>query len=572
MSLQKTDITAKGLKIFIALTFFLSFIPFDLYGQVDVVSGGGTVSDVDTGGVKQTLPRAGNVSVNFKDVNIKTVLHYLSELSGVDIVPSPGVDAMVTMRLRDKPWKVALDIVTRNYGYVYSQDDEAGIIRVIPTEVLQSEEPITSVIPLNYMVHGQDETGQNITQLLIAIDTIIMSESGEQATYLPSTNAIVVTAVPSRVSSVKGMISKVDKKTPQILLEAKIIEVTLDKNDQFGIDWNTIITAAGAARPTTFPFSSSGVLKWLPGTQREFYPEITRGQADTNFPQTFMSDDDGIDVTAAAVANSIFSYGTLDFSSFQATLRLIDERDDTNILSSPRITTLNNQAAVIKVVHNVFLQKSQSTSDTGTLVTVEFEEEPREIGVILEVTPHVNDKREITVDLKPQVSSNLAFTELEVSNHQNTVAMTYDSREADTQVMVMDGETIFIGGLITETTIEEDHRIPIIGDLLGWIPILGRAVKYKQDNVDKTEVVFFITVHIIDSGSHSIDVSRTTKEYNKHYPKEEKTKKTRSAQKQKIQASAKKGKIKEENVVVPIATTSAAQKKKYKPIIDFRKK
>ncbi|MFH1837467.1 MAG: hypothetical protein ABH862_05090 [Candidatus Omnitrophota bacterium] len=546
-------------------------IGFIIAGMVLLPTGASAQTEVTSAGksITQTLPSPGNVSVNFKDVDIKTVLHYLSEISGVDIIPSPGVEGLVTMRLRDKPWKVALDIVTRNYGYVYSQDEEEGIIRVIPKDVLQSEEPVTVVIPLNYMTQEgqQKESDRNIKQLLEAIDSVLISIAGERSTFLPSANAIVVTALPSRINSIKNMVARVDKKTPQVMLEAKVIEITLDRNDQFGVDWNAIITASGARRPVTFPFNNEGGLPWLPGAQDKFYPTVNRGQNQADFPlETFTEGAGGIDVTAAAVASSIFSFGTLDFSQFQAVLTMLDERDDTEILSSPRITTLNNQPAVIKVVSNIFLQKSQSTADGGAFVTVEFEDDPRQVGVILEVTPHVNDNDEVTVDLHPQVSSNLAFTELSVNNTQNTVAMQYQSREAETQVMVRNNETIFIGGLITETLTKQDHKFPILGDLLGWIPYAGSLFKYEVDNKEKTEVVFFVTVHIVKDWTETMKFPGVQQQYDKHYG---------DAKAKKKEALIKKGKIKktdkeEEIYVSPVQTEG--EKKGRRPVLDFRKK
>jgi type II secretory pathway component GspD/PulD (secretin) len=96
--------------------------------------------------------------------------------------------------------------------------------------------------------------------------------------------------------------------------------------------------------------------------------------------------------------------------------------------------------------------------------------------------------------------------------------MTFNSREADTQVMVKDGETIFIGGLIYETKSKREHKVPILGDLLGWIPVVGSAVNYEEDMVDKTEVVFFVTVNLINSGIDSIKKSETQNVFRRHYP------------------------------------------------------
>ncbi len=375
----------------------------------------------------QMLPDTGNITVNFKDVAITTVLNYLSEVSGIDIVPSPEVAGTVTMRLRDKPWEVALDVVTRNRGYVYSRDDEKGIIRVMPKSKLEEEEPVTEIIFLNYISPGKGPheriskltnpsnattvfDQRNANGVMTAIKNML--SPSEKVVYVADSNAFIITAIPARIQAIKKMIAAVDIKIPQIVLEAKVIEVTLDKNDQFGIDWNMVIEAAGSRRPTTFPFTNTGLFPLLPGGgQRKFFPVNSGGNFnDTAFPQ--------IDVTslfnpaAAATAGATFAYGTLDFSQFTAVLRLIDQMDNTNIISSPKVTTLNNQLATIKVTNNIFLQKSMESTDTARTITVEFEQEPRETGVILNVIPHVNEKDEIMVNLKPEVSTVPHFQEL----------------------------------------------------------------------------------------------------------------------------------------------------------------
>ncbi|MCK4851944.1 MAG: type II secretion system protein GspD, partial [Candidatus Omnitrophica bacterium] len=351
---------------------------------------------------------------------------------------------------------------------------------------------------------------QGIDQVMSAVRTILDPGRGEKATFVSSANAIVITAIPATVTSIKEMLSKVDRRPPQILLEAKIIEIILDDDEQLGIDWNLIISAAGARRPVTFPFTNTGLLSFLPGEQAGFFPSYTADQSIARFPSVYDAAQ-GMDVRAASVANSIFSYGTLDCSQLAATLRMIDDTRDTNILSTPRITTLNNQRATIKVVQKVMLQKTQEAIQTANVITVEFEKDAdaREIGVKLTVIPHVNETGDIVVNLIPEVSSDLAFEEREVSGAQNTVAMTYNTREANTRVRVQDGETIFIGGLIRDQVVKRVDKFPLLGDLLGDIPYLGKAFKYEAENVDKTEIVFFVTVHLVKDGMDSIDKSNT---------------------------------------------------------------
>ncbi|MGB3242213.1 MAG: hypothetical protein WBB66_05100, partial [Candidatus Omnitrophota bacterium] len=421
------------------------------------------------------------------------------------------------------------------------------------------------VIPLNYVIQDTEGTEQSVSQLIEAIKSVIVEKSGEKATFLPSANAIVVTAIPARIGTIKDMVAKIDKKTPQIMLEAKVIEVTLDRNDQFGVDWNTVISVSGAKRPTTFPFMNNGLLRGIDvELQRRFFPTSNLEGVDDIWSFPHYTEGVGtsglVSPITAPTAGATFLYGTLDFSQFEAVLRLIDERDDTNILSSPRITTLNNQTATIKVVQNVYLQKESKASDTANTVTVEFETTPREVGVILEVTPHVNEKGEISVNLKPEVSSNLTFSELEVSGADNTVAMTYNTRRAETQIMVRDAQTIFIGGLITETVTKQEHKFPILGDLFGGIPGVGGLFKYEQDNVDKTEVVFFVTVHLVKDPSDSIIDSNSIDQYNKYYP-----------QAPIVKAGAVK--VTEHTIAMPSTAGPVEEVKKARmPFLDFRKK
>jgi type II secretory pathway component GspD/PulD (secretin) len=495
-------------------------------------------------GLKAQMPQAGNVTVNFKEVDILTVLNYLSEVSGVDIIPSPGVDAKVTMRLRDKPWEQALDIVTRNYGYVFSR--EGDVIRVIPKSQVGMEEPITEVIVLNNLIReielSKGATGssssasvadvtvkqkeQSIQQLMSAISSILDSKRGEKATYVSGVNSIVVTAIPTKINEIKKMVAKIDRRTPQVVLDTKVVEIVLGDTEKFGVDWNAVIKAAGARRPITFPFTNSGDLNFLPSQQRDYMPQSTDitgallpGQ--NGFPYVNLSNMiNGTTMTSVTNAANMFSYGTLDFSTFTATLSLLENRADTEILSAPRITTLDNQKATIKVIKKIMLQKTQETTQTAGIVTVEFESEAdaREVGVKLIVVPHVNEKGEVSVNLMPEVSTDPVFTQTDVGVAGTaTVALQYSSREANTIVRAKDGETIFLGGLIRKNTAKKNNKLPILGDLFGGVPWLGSAFKYDEDVTERTEIAFFVTVHLVKDGMDSIRKTDSMNRYNDYF-------------------------------------------------------
>lgn len=570
----------------------------------------GTASSTDEG-LKAEMPRPGNVTVNFKDVDILTVLNYISEVSGIDIIPSPGVDAKVTMRLRDKPWETALDIVTRNYGYVYSR--EGDVIRVIPKGQVNTEETITEVISLNNLIReieltkqvkagaaGGGASGSEVTvqakqesiqQLMSAINSILDSKRGEKATFVAGVNSIIVTAVPSKISEIKKMVNKIDRRTAQIILDTKVIEIRLNDDERFGVNWNAIVSAAGARKAITFPFTNSGALSFLPSQQRYYYPQSTDitgallpGQ--NGFP--YVGLDNTIDATAQTLATNsanLFSFGTLDFSTFTATLSLLENRGDTEILSSPRITTLDNQKATIKVVDKVMLQKTQETTMTAAVVTVEFESEAdaREAGVKLTVIPHVNEKNEISINLLPEVSTNQGFTAIPISPTVSTVALTFNSREANTIVRCTDGETIFMGGLIRKNTVKTNNKLPILGDLFGGVPWLGSAFKYEADNTTRTEIVFFVTVHLVKDGMDSINASQSNDRYTEYItnakpmvplPKGMRKDNCPAQQSAPKTPVVQTGEIIDVQKEVPIANvqTQPAEKPKKKAFLDFSKK
>ena len=586
--IKRTGRTGKALSVAVSLALILSSVSYAQVSQP--ATGADTAPGVIATDLKAALPNPGNVTVNFKEVDIKTVLHYLSEVSGVDIIPSPGVEGKVTMRLRDKPWEVALDIVTRNYGYVYSK--EGDIIRVIPKGQLNAEEPVTEVITLNNLIReielkkelSTDDViveakEESIDQLMLAVNAIVDSRRGESATFIESVNSIIVTAIPARVSAVKAMIAKIDTKTPQIVMDVKVIEIGLTKDERFGIDWNTVITISGAERPTTFPFKSTGLLPLVNGPFQEgYFPTWgVQGTPDnTRFPYL----DPAVltpGVGTAPTAGAIFSYGSLDFSTFTATLQLLKQRGDTEVLSSPRITTLDNQKATIKVVDKLMLQKTQETTATQAVgvVTVEFEKEDdaRETGVKLTVIPHVNDDNEISVNLLPEVSTNSGFTALPIVGNITTYALTFNSREANTIIRVKDGETAFLGGLIRKTITKTDNKFPILGDLLGGIPGVGGLFRYEADVVTRSELVFFVTVYLVKDGKDTIPVTRTEDYFDRYVvngaaddlaPSEIKTKAPK----------IKKGKvtIKKGQKEVKMVPKKTAAKKEYKPFLDFRKK
>ncbi|MFA6079187.1 MAG: secretin N-terminal domain-containing protein [Candidatus Omnitrophota bacterium] len=445
----------------------------------------------------------GNVTVNFKGADIKTVLAYISEVSGVDIVPAPDVKGVVDLKLTNKPWKTALDIIVRNYGFAYER--EGDIIRVVTVDKLKQEELVSQPFSLNY---------SKSKDVVESVKNIV-SDRGK-VMYDERTNTVIVTDIPTNIYKIGQVIARLDKMTDQVLIEARVIETVLSNDERLGIDWNVKIAVAGAKRPITAPFDyfnraqeeNSWLNRYLPLVQSgqkqvigytaagdpifqdpASYPTGKAGQGDGSkgFPYVDYKTD---------LFKDTFTFGTLDFSQFSAVLEMLKQRADTEIVSNPRIATLNNNEAMINVGQTLNLPKYERNSTTGKMEITGYE--GKNLGVLLKVTPHVNDNGEIVIDLAPEITDLLRYDTLDAAS--GIVAPVFSARFAKTQVMVKDGDTIFIGGLIKENDVKVTKKLPILGDIFGDVPYVGLLFSKKETTKQKTELIFFVTVNLMHHG------------------------------------------------------------------------
>ena len=454
----------------------------------------------------------GNVTVNFIGADIKTVLSYISEVAGIDIVAAPDVKGAIDLKLNNKPWKVALDIIVRNYGFAYER--EGDIIRVVTIDKLKQEEVTTQTFSINY---GKAK------DVVSAVEDIV----GERGSvmYDERTNTVVATDIPTNVYKIGQIIQRLDKETSQVLIDARVLETVLGNDEKLGIDWNVKIAASGAKRPITFPFNYAGkngswLSNYLPLVQNNVDQSITTsaGASASNTTSPYPGGADGYqgfpfaDYTQSLFKNT-FTFGTLDFSQFSAVLDMIKSRADTTVVSNPRIATLNNNPANIIVGQTINLPKYERNSNTGKMEITGYE--AKDLGIKLKVTPHVNENEEIVIEIAPEISDFVRYDTLDASN--GIVAPIFSSRQANTKVMIKNGDTIFIGGMITENIIDSKTKLPFIGDLLGDVPGLGLLFTKKTKTKQKVELIFFITVRLMKPGEKLKDTPNPEKTYKPAY-------------------------------------------------------
>ncbi len=407
--------------------------------------------------------QTGNISVEFKDADIHDVFRVLALKGNVSIVADPEVKGLVTVQITDVPWEKVLDVICRTYGYAYER--ETNIIRVTTLEKQGLENLVTEVFGLNYA--NAKDVSEDIAEM--------KSERGK-IRYNERANLIIVTDIPTNIYKVGKIIKRLDSMTPQVCIEAKIIETALTNDERLGMKWNMSYTSSMSKRPTTFPWH-----RGKPGANREM-------EYDKFMPFGDKGDEfHYVDRPAFPLATADdFSFGVLDGSQFSLLMEAIAARGKTTILSNPRITTMDNVPAKIHVGTDWPIAKYSYNEETDRFVITGWEY--KSYGILLEVTPTINKDGYITLKVHPEISDMQ-----DVVDFQGATVPILSTQTTDATVMVKDGETIVMGGLLKDKVVTTRTKVPILGD----IPILGLLFSHKINTIEKKDLLIFITPHII---------------------------------------------------------------------------
>ncbi|MFH1577962.1 MAG: secretin N-terminal domain-containing protein [Candidatus Omnitrophota bacterium] len=407
--------------------------------------------------------------LEFRDVDIKDILRQLAKQYNLNIVFSESVSGLATVQLAEVTVQQALDSIITVNGFAYTKKD--NVYKITTPEEAEREGKMTKLFRLK---------NADATELKQTLKNSLSSDGTIEADV--RSNSIIVTDMPRVVNRIQSMLSDLDSTTPQILIEAKLIETSLTNTEKLGIDWSTTITATGAARKTTLPFQPGGDEGW---TKNVFPPAAT---TDANFSSTRP-------YSFPYTAKADFTFGTLDFTALQLTFDFLRSRSDTKLIANPRIVTLNNQKATINVGKAIPIATYERNENTGRWEITGWEEEKEMVGVNLTVTPQVSPDNRIRLKLKPEVSSIFDWITDEDANKQRPITTT---RVAETEVQIKDGQTVVIGGLIKDKTLIITKKVPILGD----IPLLGllfrrKEVSSAEDPNEQTDLLIFVTATII---------------------------------------------------------------------------
>lgn len=456
------------------------------------------------------LTSAQNVTLDFKDADIRNVLKIISYKSGINIVTTPEVIGNVTIRLIDVPWEKALDVILKTYGYGYEK--QANIITVAPidkltaqkkqeVELAQVQPTLTEVFNLKY-IDAMDAKKALEAQLSPRGKITVLEMTGQAGWEFGAaemskrervaqekvgrSKVLIITDIPPVLDKIREVIDKIDIKPVQVLIETRIMEVNRDRLKDIGFDWGTGSSGAESTTITTTPSGKSraGEATSLMGGHM-LTDQIT---------PTVFGPKEGSSLTTANTGLRML-FKRLTGAQFEVLLHALEEDVHTNTLSAPRIMTLNNQEASILIGTKYPILKTDTTGAGSTAVTNVTLDYYQDIGIQLNVVPQVGSDNFINMVVHPAVST---FT----TSATTVTTATYpiiDIREAETRILMKDGETAVIGGLLKDVKNKETIGIPF----LSKIPLLG--IFFSRETIDTTKVdlLIFITARIVKEGEFS---------------------------------------------------------------------
>ncbi len=423
------------------------------------------------------------VDFNVKDIEIKNLLTAIAEISKKNIIVADDVKGTVTIKLRNVPWDQALAIILKSKGL--AMEEIGNIIRVAPAQTLRDERKADAEAYKNQVA---------IQPLKVRLIPVNYAKAGDIASQLKDTltdrgtvnvdvrtNTLVVKDVQEALLRAVGIVHNLDTQTPEVLIEARIVEAATSFSRSAGIQWggNVSLTPA-TGNPTGLIFPN---LIQAAGAADDPGAPIT-GLTGVTVPNFAVNMPAAIGLNNGAGVG--FAFGSAGGAA-NLNLRLSAAENSGTIktISSPRVVTVDNtQASIGQGVSIPYAQTSAAGVST-TFVEARLE---------LSVTPHVT--QEGSIQMKINASNNQPNPQLTGSNGQPSISR----REAKTEVLVKDGDTTVIGGIYTRQNSEAWNEVPV----LSKIPILGWLFKKKTVFDNRTELLIFITPRIVNRSQSAV--------------------------------------------------------------------
>lgn len=382
------------------------------------------------------------ITLSFYKADIHDFFRAISEVAKVNFLVHDQVHGTITIEVQNIPWDQLLDTVLQ-FNKLTSIK-KGIIIEIIPRDLADKS---TEVLKVNY------GTADDIVKTLRGEAGLGNSSSGNAIVADTRSNSIIITDIPENIAKIKRIVAALDQQPQQVLLESVIAEITLDDTNQLGLGWS--FGQGGRVRGSwgNNSFESSGT---------------------SNFPLNNVAEGTGFQYLLSVNDGQVM-----------AVLNAYAQASKAKVLSHPKLVTYDNREASMKVVERRFVQTSINTNTATGIGGIFSNFEERDYGIVLNVTPHINQAGDILLKVKQDVSDLTG-----VDSNGNPIST---QRIIDTTLLLRNGQTMVLGGLIQEKRKNDTRGLP-------WfykIPILRSLFGTREKQNKRTELLLFITPHLI---------------------------------------------------------------------------
>lgn len=412
-------------------------------------------------------PVGSSKSLNeFQGDDLGQVLRLLARQAKISLVLSDKVDQQplkVTMRLEDKSPLESIKIISQSKGLVVDVDDGVYYVK---TQEEKAKEPTESA-HYTFSYASVDKVMPLLTASL---------QGGVAPQFDARTNTVFFRETHSNMPNIKQLLETIDRPTRQVMIEARLVEVTANPKQGYGINWGGVV--GSNATPQTFKYG--GLNSALPPTGN---PTLS----------DFVGQPQGGNLLSGTIAQLAPQIAILTAPQMSLTMRLLNEDSDAEFLANPRIVTANNQKATIKITRNQPVPQLNFNEQTATAVFGGFQD--KEYGNTLSVTPVINKDDYVTMLVQPEISNRVddaVFTFAGATVKSPII----DKRTLESNVLIHSGDTLAIGGLLQDEDTKSRTKVPVAGD----IPILGYLFQERLNTRTKRNLLCFVTPCVIKQG------------------------------------------------------------------------
>jgi type II secretory pathway component GspD/PulD (secretin) len=456
-------------------------------------SGADTTGTAAPSAVPFGAAASGHALNEFQGDDVAQVLRLLARQSKISLVVSDKIsDAQppmkVTMRLEDKTPMEAIKIIVFDKGLILLQKD--GVYYVKTKEEKEAEPTESAFYTFSYAA------GEKVLPLLAA-----ELESHVPPQYDPRTNTVFYREVGSNLDAIKLFLATVDTPTKQVMIEARLLEVTANPQQSYGFNWGGVV--GNSSSPQSFTYGGSTGATYTINDQTNpttgtVNPIVTQSTVPTatttggafSANSFLLNAQSGVGGLLRTVGGQ---FAILSVPQMTLTMRFLNEDADAELLANPRIVTADNQQATIKITRNQPVPQLNFNEQTAQAVFGGFQD--KNYGNTLTVTPSINKDNFVTLNVKPEISNKVADSVFTFSG-ATVSSPVIDTRDIESTVLIKSGDTLAIGGLLQDEVNKTHNKVPVLGDL----PVIGYAFQEHVNARTKRNLLIFVTPTIIKQG------------------------------------------------------------------------